>query len=1019
MGNLVRLRHFVLPEWSVQGSYKMPRGVDNLNSLQTLSTFIVGSRNISNLRGLSQLRGTLDICNLENIGYIGEAMGANLKNKPHLLGLRLQWSHCTSEDSFPNLDEDVLQHLQPPTNLKALWIENYGGTRLPTWIKYPYFPNLETVSLIDCHKCRFLPHLWKLPLLNHLVIQGCSAIKIVGSDGDGSSADSEQFRSLETLRIEFMEEWKEWPEKGGSLGQFPCLRELFIIGCPKLRIISHHFPCLVELAIEKCDELRELPKLLPSLRRLHIKQCPKLVLLQQCDITKQAPDGLVGMKRLCYLDLSETSMKVFPQSLVELQRLQTLKLSHNRELVSLPNDIHKLECLHFLDLSNIGIRVLPTTFGELFELCHLDLSHTPIETLPESMVRLERLRTLNLSHCNSLSGSLHYMTGWKNIECLDLSFTGIEMLSEFVSNLDNLEKLKLDGCSRLAGLPSDMVKLSKGIKLSPSMMSTEGQYSPDFLLDQLNSHLFKKTRDVLRKPNGMGLGDITLICSPLLQVLQRLEMSLTMLRDAELQKLGDPAKHKCLEHQPLFEGLGHMLEHIASCVSEQTPLSELPLQDHLERDEALDIINSIYDNSVALSNISLQLETIEMAEGPDKDPLLPVHIYHEIVQSKPGKEQASSMDTKINEGSTSEVANTSEVCKSFHNLPQHLKRCVIYTCNLFLGDYEFEEDTLIQLWIGVGFIQTGEEQLAERGRIYFKELHRLFIFQMSSSIVCENYESTYRVHKDVCEVIKQCCPDHEYAISMEDGGPNKISPVTLHSILLVGDKICNFNMKLFESRIEGAELLRTLKLQNECGSPPIKHISHNLFVKLRFLRVLDLSCTEIKELPTSVCNLRHLRYLDVSNTRIRKLPESVSKLYNLETLKLRDCSDLIGLPNEMSKLNNRQYLDLDGVHQLNSMPPRMGQLTNLHTLSIFIVGKAEGFRIEELKCMKKLRGSLCIAKMENVTKDEADDDEAQLVYKDAIHKLEFQWSSSESKCGTEFNLIEPHLLIEQLKIIWC
>ncbi|XP_043697247.1 putative disease resistance RPP13-like protein 1 [Telopea speciosissima] len=524
----------------------------------------------------------------------------------------------------------------------------------------------------------------------------------------------------------------------------------------------------------------------------------------------------------------------------------------------------------------------------------------------------------------------------------------------------------------------------------------------------------------------MGLGDITLISSPLLQVLQRLEMSLTTLRDTELQELGDLVTQKCLEHPFLFEGLWHMLEDIASCVSEPIPLSQLPLQGH-EKDEVFDIINSIYDNSVALSNISLQLETIgklvrfasseemaqmgemEMAGGLDKDPLLPVHTYHEIIQSKPGKEQVSSMDTNINEGSTSEVANTSEPCESFNNLPQHLKGCVIYTCILFLGDYEFEEDTIIQLWIAVGFIRTRQEQLAERGQIYFGELCKLSIFQMSPT-VSENYEPTYRVHKDVYELIKQHCPN-EYAI-MEEGGSNNVSPVTLHSTLLLGDKIGNFDMKIFE-RFYEAELLRTLKLQNECGRP-IKYISHNLFVKLRFLRVLDLSSTEIKELPTSVCNLRHLRYLDVSSTRIRKLPESMSKLDKLETLKLKDCSDLVGLPNEMSKLINLQYLDLNGVHQLTSMPPRMGQLTNLHMLNRFIVGIEEGFGIEELKYMKKLGGSLCIEKMENVTKDQAN--EAQLGDKDAIHKLEFQWSSSQSKGEKEFNLIEPHRSIKQLKI---
>ncbi|XP_043692880.1 putative disease resistance RPP13-like protein 1 [Telopea speciosissima] len=110
MGNLVNLRHLFLPVWLSfdDGSYKMPLGVDNLTSLQTLSTFIVGSKNISELRDLSQqLRGTLDISNLEIIGNNGtETMVATLKDNPHLLGLQLRWSAYKREDSFLDLGRD-------------------------------------------------------------------------------------------------------------------------------------------------------------------------------------------------------------------------------------------------------------------------------------------------------------------------------------------------------------------------------------------------------------------------------------------------------------------------------------------------------------------------------------------------------------------------------------------------------------------------------------------------------------------------------------------------------------------------------------------------------------------------------------------------------------------------------------------------------------------------------------------------------------------------------------------------
>ncbi|KAJ4971970.1 hypothetical protein NE237_005069 [Protea cynaroides] len=289
IGNLVNLRHLCLPtNYYYEGCnfHKMPLGVGNLTGLQTLNQFIASSKNSSALREFSQLRGSLEISKLENFGNINGAEtmvgNLNLKNKPHILGLELRWSYLGKDEK---LEENVLDQLKPHTNLEALWIENYGGTRFPRWMEHPFsFSNLGTLYLVNCRKCRFLPHLKQLPLLKHLRIEGNCAMKMVGSElyGDSSSSsfNVKQFRSLETLHIESMEEWEDWPEvdeEGG--GQFPCLYELTIKECPKLKKFSHHFPSLVILRTEKCGDLRELPRLLPSVLKLSIWKCPKLVVL--------------------------------------------------------------------------------------------------------------------------------------------------------------------------------------------------------------------------------------------------------------------------------------------------------------------------------------------------------------------------------------------------------------------------------------------------------------------------------------------------------------------------------------------------------------------------------------------------------------------------------------------------------------------------------------------------------------------------------------------------------------------
>ncbi|KAJ4970133.1 hypothetical protein NE237_003232 [Protea cynaroides] len=231
---------------------------------------------------------SLDQMPLIVVGNQGrEAFVANFMNMPHLLGLRLRWSAYESENSFGDLgrdekvEEDVLDQLQPHTNLEVLWIQHYGGTRFPSWIQDPHaFSKLENVSLLNCHKCIFLPHLWQLPLLKHLVISGLNAIKIVGSDKFSSrygSSSNKQFQSLETLHIRSMGEWEQWLEQGD--GQFPRLYKLSINLCPKLKMLIHQFPALDELEIGDCEDLKNLPQHLDSVQQLRIKNCQKLVLL--------------------------------------------------------------------------------------------------------------------------------------------------------------------------------------------------------------------------------------------------------------------------------------------------------------------------------------------------------------------------------------------------------------------------------------------------------------------------------------------------------------------------------------------------------------------------------------------------------------------------------------------------------------------------------------------------------------------------------------------------------------------
>ncbi|XP_050284684.1 putative disease resistance RPP13-like protein 1 isoform X3 [Quercus robur] len=361
IGNLVNLRHL-----DIEGAHlikEMPMGIKELKNLQTLSDFVVGkdtASKIGDLMNLESLKGTLCISHLENVLEVEDARRANLLGKKNLNVLVMKWE--SELDQRASLD--ILDMLQPSTTVKKISIDGYVGAKFPTWFGHPSFSNMVLLRIERCRKCTSLPAIGQLPLLRVLVLIGLSAVQTIGLEFYGKDCPK-PFPSLESLRFDDMQEWKDWIPCKVEYEEFPRLRELSISRCPKLQgKLPHHVPLLEKISINGCEQLDVSIPNFPKLHALEIKGCKGVV--------SRSTDELCFPKSTI---LSIPYVKSLTEEFMHgLTKVENLEIDNCKELTSLWQD-------EFKSLMKLNIR-------DCSSLVNISLTST--------------LRTLNITGCSGL-----------------------------------------------------------------------------------------------------------------------------------------------------------------------------------------------------------------------------------------------------------------------------------------------------------------------------------------------------------------------------------------------------------------------------------------------------------------------------------------------------------------------------------------------------------------------------------------------------------------------------------------
>ncbi|XP_021831970.1 putative disease resistance RPP13-like protein 1 [Prunus avium] len=288
MKELTNLHHLDVSGTKIE---EMPVQMGRLKSLRTLTAFVVGKSTRSGIRELREfphLRGKLSILKLQNVVDARDALHANMKHKKDLKELEFSWGAEDADDS--QKEKDVLDKLQPCVNLEKLTIRFYGGTNFPNWLGDSSFSNIQVMHLSDCSYCWSLPPVGRLPALKELCIERMKFVKMIGIEfyGRNGANLTQPFQSLEKLEFREMPEWEEWVPSGSASGgeyglDFPCLQELILNKCPKLRgSLPCELPWLKKLTVSGCEVLHDGRATTTTTNSLNYKSLEELKISGGC-----------------------------------------------------------------------------------------------------------------------------------------------------------------------------------------------------------------------------------------------------------------------------------------------------------------------------------------------------------------------------------------------------------------------------------------------------------------------------------------------------------------------------------------------------------------------------------------------------------------------------------------------------------------------------------------------------------------------------------------------------------------
>ncbi|KAL2906991.1 putative disease resistance protein RGA3 [Bienertia sinuspersici] len=493
-GQLINLKRFEVDE--CDSLTCMPLGLEKLTQLETLGRFVVGqdfSKDKANiglkaLKNLNNLKGRLAI---EFTGdwttTIPEDPQAELSSKTNLVELKISWArvfNCKKKSNSLSEEEksyylQLLEKLQPNSDLKILRIEGYRGGDLPNWVGVNMLatslPNIVVISIEGCDTCEHLPPFGKLPFLKKLTLRHMANVKYVqrehfkrSSAGVSQEPDREGpyfFKNLEKLTLHNFYKLEGWwneetvvTDDGFDFPSFPRLSKLRIWNCPKLRSMPI-FTKVSKLDLHDVNQalLEESAKKVSNYTSSSNKfrqWLGNVRSLQKHVIERY--HALHSLPSTFFTQISNLNLNNIDQAL--------LKGDTNT------NDITtSVTHLHIKGCSNLrSFKTVREGLGNLNSLKELVIEKCPaLNSLVSELSYLKSLESLEISYCKELNlsndasenlGINKFMSSpWTSLESLHhltlREIPKMESLPEGLKHVQTLRSLCISACASLTELP--------------------------------------------------------------------------------------------------------------------------------------------------------------------------------------------------------------------------------------------------------------------------------------------------------------------------------------------------------------------------------------------------------------------------------------------------------------------------------------------------------------------------------------------------------------------------------------